>query len=100
MLSYASRKRQNRGLYGVSDFTTLVVGLNSHWIERYRLALNHTGFTGEVWFTTLEGIEEQGILRPIWKPAHGDEQYSLRDFASLPYGKEGSVHETAMVMEG
>lgn len=98
ILRYASVRYQSRTLCGMSDFITLVVGKDPQWIERYRRSLNHARLGCSIWFTTLEEVLKKGVCWPIWRPVHDETMHSLRDLTMLPYGKEGSGHETPVVL--
>ena len=100
ILKYGSVRYQARGLYGVSDFVTLVVGRDPEWVERYRQSLGHTRLGSRIWFTELAEVEAKGALGPIWKPADREESYSLRDLIFRPYGKEGIVPKTPTFRDG
>jgi hypothetical protein len=79
--------------WGTSDFTTLVVGRDERWLERYRLAVGNADPGIPIAFAALTAIEEQGPLGCVWKPSCGDELYSLRGLDSSPYSKEGVAVE-------
>ncbi len=66
----------------------LVVVREPQWMERYRLAVGRTRQAPRVWFTTLADLEQHGVSGRIWKTVVHEEPSSLRDLASLPYGKE------------
>lgn len=100
LLKYGALRVRGRDLYGVRDFLTLVVGREERWVERYRQALAHARLGFRVWFTTLPLLGREGALGRIWIAADGEERYSLRDLASLPYGKEGSEEEFAGIAQG
>jgi hypothetical protein len=99
LLKYGALRVRGRDLYGVRDFLTLVVGREERWIERYRQALAHARLGFRVWFATLPLLGREGALGPIWITADGEERYSLRRLASLPYGKEGAAAETQGIAE-
>ncbi len=88
-LRYRALLAGGSGVWGTSDFTTLVVGRDECWLERYRLAVGNADPGLPIAFAALTAIEEQGPLGCVWKPSCGDERYSLRDLVSCPYGKEG-----------
>ncbi len=77
ILGYASLRE--RGIYGVTDFITLVVGRDPDRTGRYRLALHHTKIGRQIWFAEEKEIEEQSALGRIWMAPDGDKKYSLRD---------------------
>ncbi len=87
VLRYAAWRR--RSDFGPADFVILVVVRDPQWMERYRLALGCTREELHIWFTTLEALEKKGVKGRIWKTTGREENYSLRDLTSLPYGKEG-----------
>jgi hypothetical protein len=86
--------------WGTSDFTTLVVGRDERWLERYRLAVGNADPGLPIAFASLTAIEEHGPLGCVWKPSCGDERYSLRDLVSFPYSKEGVGVERSSGSEG
>ncbi len=93
LLKYVALRVRGRALYGVEDFLLLVVGRDERWVERYRHALAHLRLGLSVWFATLPLLGREGALAPIWITADGEERYSLRRLAALPYGKEGRAAE-------
>jgi hypothetical protein len=99
ILRYRSLAVRGLALHGVTDFLTLVVGRDDRWIERYRQAVTHTRLGFRIWFAALSEVGLKGACESIWKSADGEDRYSLRDLASLPYGKEGSAEETKGIVE-
>lgn len=99
LLKYGALRVRGRALYGVSDFVLLIVGRDERWVERYRQALARLRLGLFVWFATLPGVGREGALGMIWKPAGGEETYSLRSLASLLYGKEGAAQESEGIAE-
>lgn len=94
LLKYASLRVRGRALQGAEDFLLLVVGRDERWVERYRQALARLRLGLFVFFATLPGVGREGATGSIWRPADGEETYSLRSLASLPYGKEGAAEES------
>lgn len=99
LLRYGTLRVRGRSLYGVEDFLLLVVGRDERWVERYRQALAHLRLGLSVWFATLPLLGREGALGPIWITADGEETYSLRSLASLPYGKEGDAEERERIAQ-
>ena len=99
LVKYVALRVRGRALYGVQDFLLLVVGRDERWVERYRQALAHLRLGLSVWFSTLPLLGREGALAPIWITADGEERHSLRDLASLPYGKEGTAEERQGIAE-
>ena len=99
LLKYGTLRVRGRALYGVRDFFLLIVGRDERWVERYRQALAHLRLGLFVFFATLPGVGREGALGVIWRPAGGEETYSLRSLASLPYGKEGAAEESKGIIE-
>jgi hypothetical protein len=99
ILRYRSLAVRGLALHGVTDFLTLVVGRDDRWIERYRQAVTHTRLGFRIWFAALSDVGLRGACESIWKSADGENRHSLRDLASLPYGKEGSAEETKGIVE-
>ncbi len=97
LLKYGALRVRGRALYGAQDFLLLVGGRDERWVERYRQALARLRLGLFVFFATLPGVGREGATGRIWKPADGEETYSLRSLASLPYGKEGSAEERERV---
>jgi hypothetical protein len=88
ILAYASVR--GRGLYGVHDFLTLVVGRDPDWLARYREAVRTTGIGRAIYFATLETVKA-GALGPVWVSINADEPLSLRELITLPCSKEGEA---------
>jgi len=93
ILAYASVT--TRGLYGFTDFVTLVIGRDPEWLERYRSALANLGLGARIWFALLSDLEEGWAGATIWRTAEGDGQHSLRTLATLPYSEEDHAAESA-----
>lgn len=49
--------------------------------------------------SALPLVGREGALGLIWQAADGENRYSLRDLASLPYSKEGTAAETKGIIE-
>ena len=81
LLGYAKSETLDRA-------AILFVGHDPDWIERYRQALARTRLAGHVWFTTFELLGAHDLTAWIWRTADRPDQYSLRDLAALPYGRE------------
>jgi hypothetical protein len=96
IVGYASRKFQRDGMYSLADATVLVVGTNSKWLERYRLAAGAVGIRIDLWFTTLEDLKTKRSNDAIWQPSNSDEKYSLRDLSFFPYSKDGRAYENVV----
>jgi hypothetical protein len=79
---------QPRNASSLADSMILVVVRDQQWMERYRLALGFTRQEPRIWFATLEALEKKGVSGRIWENAVRAEGHSLRDLASLPYGKD------------
>lgn len=79
ILGYASQSM----VFGYRDPLLLVVGRDGRMLDRYRGTLAGR-VTRAVWFTPLDQVEKLDA----WLAVDGAECVSLRDLASLPYGKE------------
>ncbi len=99
LLRYGTLRVRGRALYGVRDFFLLIVGRDERWVARYRQALAHLHLGLSVLFATLPGVGREGATGRIWQPADGEETYSLRSLASLPYGKEGAAEKSEGILE-
>jgi len=99
LLKYGALRVRGRALYGAQDFLLLVVGRDERWVERYRQALARLRLGLFVFFATLPGVGREGAAGSIWRPAGGEETYSLQSLASLPYGKEGTAEESKGISE-
>ncbi len=99
ILRYRGLSVRGLPLHGVTAFLTLVVGRDDRWVERYRQSVSHTRLGFRIWFAALGDVGREGACESIWKSADGENRYSLRDLASLPYGKEGSAEETKGIIE-
>lgn len=99
ILRYRSLAVRGLPLHGVSDFLTLVVGRDDRWIERYRETVYRARLGFRIWFAALSDVGLRGACESIWKPADGEDCYSLRELASLPYRKEGRAEETQGAIE-
>jgi hypothetical protein len=97
VLGYASLSHQSRGLYGVSDFTVLVVGHDPAWVERYRASIASLPSKLDIVFTTEHEIQTSGPLGEIWRPVGTTESYSLRELGTFPYSREGSDEKTDVI---
>ncbi len=85
---------------GTLNHVVLFVGHDPQWVERYRQALARTRLAPQVWFTTFALLESEGLAAGIFTTAGNNERYSLRDLASLPYGKEGRSLDSLDIVEG
>lgn len=93
LLAYAAAEGRGSGLYGLRDVVTLIVGRDGRWVERYRVLAGTVHRAWRVWFTTLESIRSQGVEASIWTGPDGS-VLSLRELSSVPYRKEGFLHQT------
>lgn len=92
ILGYSTLAHRRKSVYGALDFLILVVGRDPRLLERYRQTLAGAGIAPEsVWVTALAELEGGGALAEVWRSASGPESHSLRDLATLPYGKEGQA---------
>ena len=90
LLRYRSLLSRGRGLYGLEEVVTLVVGFDERWLRRHRRTLAHVGLGPRLWLTSMNELKAQGGLSTIWQDPMSDDRHSIRALATLPYGKEGS----------
>lgn len=89
VLGYSIALSQGSGVYGLLDLVLLVVCTEPEWVNRYRAVAAESKIDLPLWFAPLASLGEEGIEGAVWRAPEGEERYSLRDLATLPYGKEG-----------
>ena len=91
ILAYSPYQQLPKELYGLSDFTLLLVCQREQQMNRYRQESNVLQTTNWMWFTTIEAITRTSGLIPIWQPAAGGPLQSLQELATTPSGRPEGV---------
>ncbi len=91
---YAAREAAQTPLWGLKEFSVLVVGTDGKWLTRYRRSL--AGRTDcPLYFAELQDVVREGAKGQVWRPAWTEESYSLREAVFPPYRGEGVGAVTA-----